>query len=134
MLLRLAWRMPSHALYIHAAGFPHHKRNATMPPKTPKPTPPVRRYSQAFREPALTVTPGRTSNDPPTPEAFYFEKQMQQQTPLMVVLEDGEQIDGILEWYDAGSLRLRRANGSRVVVYKHAIKYLHKQNGHSPGE
>jgi sRNA-binding regulator protein Hfq len=51
---------------------------------------------------------------------------MQQQTPLVAVLEDGEHIEGILEWFDAASLKFRRSNGGRVLVYKHAIKYLHK--------
>lgn len=89
-----------------------------------------RRYSQAFREPVLTASGSpRFNGGQPTPEAFYFEKQMQQHTQLVIVLEDGERVEGVLEWYDASSLKLRRENGGRVMVYKHAIKYLHKQNG-----
>jgi RNA chaperone Hfq len=95
---------------------------------SPVVTPPrPRRYSRAFHEPPLTAVAARTAASPPTPEAFYFEKQMQQQTPLTVLLEDGEQIDGVLEWYDSASLKLRHPNGARVMVYKHAIKYLYKQ-------
>lgn len=90
------------------------------------PVPRTRRYSQAFREPALTVVTARTDKSQPTPEAFYFEKQMQQQTLLVVVLEDGEEIEGVIEWYDSACVKLRRRNASRVMVYKHAIKYLHK--------
>jgi RNA chaperone Hfq len=92
----------------------------------PSSLPPKRRYSQAFREPTLTVAPARPDKSAPTPESFYFEKQMQQQTSLVVVLEDGEEIEGVVEWYDSASLKLRRSNGSRVMVYKHAVKYLYK--------
>ena len=31
-------------------------------------------------------------------EAFYFQKQMQQQTEMLVVLEDGEELRGIIQW------------------------------------
>jgi len=93
----------------------------------PFPTP--RRYSQAFHEPPLTSNVKSVRGQNPTAESFYFQKQMQQQTPLVAVLEDGERIEGVLEWYDAASLKLRRDNGSRVLIYKHAIKYLHKKNG-----
>jgi sRNA-binding regulator protein Hfq len=104
-----------------------------MPAKSTQTPQRPRRYSQAFREPALTVSPARSAASPPTPESFFFEKQMQLQTPLVVMLDDGEEIAGILEWYDAASLRLRRLQGGRVMVYKHAIKYLHKQEGQAPG-
>jgi sRNA-binding regulator protein Hfq len=99
-------------------------------PKNPTAASPrPRRYSQAFHEPALSAN-AKTSRAPqPSAESFYFQKQMQMQTPLVAVLEDGERIEGVLEWFDAASLKFRRSNGSRVLVYKHAIKYLHKQNG-----
>ncbi len=58
-------------------------------------------------------------------EAFYFQKQMQQQTEMTVVLEDGEQLQGIIQWYDKFTLKLRMGR-SRVLVYKSAIKYLYK--------
>jgi sRNA-binding regulator protein Hfq len=105
-----------------------------MAPKNPTvASPRPRRYSQAFHEPALSANAKTTRAPQPTAESFYFQKQMQQQTPMVAVLDDGERIEGILEWYDAASLKFRRSNGSRVLVYKHAIKYLHKQPG-SPHE
>ncbi|OLE57728.1 MAG: hypothetical protein AUG13_02475, partial [Chloroflexi bacterium 13_1_20CM_2_59_7] len=33
-------------------------------------------------------------------ETFYYQKQMQSRTPMVVVLRDGEEIHGIIEWYD----------------------------------
>jgi RNA chaperone Hfq len=50
---------------------------------------------------------------------------MQQQTEMTVVLEDDEHLQGIIQWYDKCTLKLR-AGRSRVLVYKSAIKYLCK--------
>ncbi len=57
-------------------------------------------------------------------EAFYFQKQVQTQTLMVFVLEDGEQVEGYIEWYDRDAIKLR--NGRRVLIYKSAIKYLYK--------
>jgi RNA chaperone Hfq len=64
-------------------------------------------------------------------EAFYFQKQMQQQTEMTVVLEDGEQLHGIIQWYDRSVVKLR-VGRNRVMVYKNCIKYLYKASeGHA---
>jgi RNA chaperone Hfq len=57
-------------------------------------------------------------------EAFYLQKQIQSQTPMVVVLEDGEQIEGCIEWYDRDTLKLR--GRQKTLVYKSAIKYMYK--------
>ena len=57
-------------------------------------------------------------------EAFYFQKQVQTQTLMVFVLEDGEQVKGYIEWYDSDVIKVR--NGSRTLIYKSAIKYLYK--------
>lgn len=66
-------------------------------------------------------------------EAFYFQKQIQQQTEMTVVLEDGEELHGVLEWYDRCSIKLRGGR-HRTLIYKSAIKYLFKtSDAHVPG-
>ena len=57
-------------------------------------------------------------------ELFYLQKQIQSQTPMVIVLEDGERIEGCIEWYDRHSLKVR--GRQRMLVYKSAIKYMHK--------
>jgi sRNA-binding regulator protein Hfq len=57
-------------------------------------------------------------------EAFYFQKQMQSQTLMVFVLEDGEIIEGYIEWYDRNAVKVR--NGRRTLIYKAGIKYLYK--------
>lgn len=58
-------------------------------------------------------------------ELFYLQKQIQSQTPMVIVLEDGEQVEGCIEWYDRHSLKIRGRH--RMLVYKSAIKYMYKQ-------
>jgi sRNA-binding regulator protein Hfq len=62
-------------------------------------------------------------------ELFYLQKQIQTQTQLVFVLEDGHRIQGVVEWYDRNSIKVR--GKSRVLIYKSAIKYLYKagENG-----
>lgn len=57
-------------------------------------------------------------------EAFYFQKQVQSQTRMVIVLEDGEQIEGCIEWYDRNALKVRGA--ARMLIYKSRIKYIYK--------
>jgi len=57
-------------------------------------------------------------------ELFYLQKQIQSQTPMVIVLEDGEKLQGQIEWYDRGVLKIRGRN--KVLIYKAAIKYMYK--------
>ena len=59
-------------------------------------------------------------------ENFYYAKQMQSKTPMVVVLRDGEELHGIIEWYDRNCLKVNRDNGPNVLVYKPNIKYMYK--------
>jgi sRNA-binding regulator protein Hfq len=57
-------------------------------------------------------------------ELFYLQKQIQLQTQMVFVLEDGARVQGVVEWYDRNSIKVR--GKSRVLIYKSAIKYLFK--------
>lgn len=57
-------------------------------------------------------------------ELFYLQKQIQSQTPMVIVLEDGEQVEGHIEWYDRHTLKVR--GRAKTLVYKSAIKYMYK--------
>jgi host factor-I protein len=59
-------------------------------------------------------------------ENFYYVKQMQSKTPLVVVMHDGEELHGTLEWYDKGCIKLTRDDGPNLLIYKSAIKYIYK--------
>ena len=100
-------------------------------------TPPISRGPETVRFPPQH----RRSFPPPTPfypsvhtmemdqqnrqaELFYLQKQIQSQTPMVIVLEDGERIDGCIEWYDRNSLKIR--GRAKTLVFKSAIKYMYK--------
>lgn len=75
---------------------------------------------------------GPPSKKTPPPEQthaenFYYQKQMQAKTPMVVVLQDGEEIHGIIEWYDRSCIKLNRTGQANMLIYKPAIKYMYKE-------
>ena len=45
---------------------------------------------------------------------------------MVVVLTDGETIEGLVEWYDRDCIKLNRTDAPNLLIYKHSIKYLYK--------
>ena len=45
-----------------------------------------------------------------------------------MVLRDGEQIHGTIEWYDRDCIKVNRQDGPNLLVSKHSIKYMYKEN------
>jgi len=60
-------------------------------------------------------------------ENFYYQKQMQSKTPMVVVLRDGEELHGFIEWYDKACIKLNRTGAPNLMIYKPAIKYMFKE-------
>jgi hypothetical protein len=93
---------------------------------------------------ARAVQGGGTHEDSSHAEVFYFQKQIQAQTRMVVVLENGEQMEGIIEWYDRYAIKLRNLGHSdgqnggpsggrtRVLVYKDSIRYIYKAGENAP--
>lgn len=59
-------------------------------------------------------------------ESFYYKKQMDNRTQMVIVLQDGEELRGSIEWYDRGCIKLHRTEGPNLLVLKHNIKYMYK--------
>jgi len=59
-------------------------------------------------------------------EAYYYVKQMGAATPIVVVLNDGERLDGVIEWSDRMCIKLKRDDAPDLVIMKHAVRYIHK--------
>lgn len=68
-----------------------------------------------------TVPPDQTSA-----EAFYYLKQMNNQTPMVLVLDDGERLQGHIEWYDRNCIKVHRPNSPNLLIYKHSIRFMYK--------
>jgi host factor-I protein len=74
--------------------------------------------------------PGRKAAPPEQTNAenFYYQKQMQSRTSMVIVLRDGEEIHGIIEWYDRNCIKVNRESGQpNLMIYKPAIKYMYKE-------
>ncbi len=76
------------------------------------------------RQPRKKVVPPDQTNA----ENFYYVKQMQAKTPMVIVLADGETINGVIEWYDKHCIKVHRPDGPNLLIYKPSIKYLYKEN------
>lgn len=59
-------------------------------------------------------------------ENFYYIKQMSAKTPMVVMLKDGERLEGVIEWYDKASIKLNREGAPNLLVFKSAVKYMYK--------
>lgn len=113
--------------------------------RTPKPSAP--QESPSTNQPALDPTTGAAPNPnaasapqglgsprrkiaPPeqtNAESFYYLKQMQAKTPMVIVLQNDEKLRGIIEWYDKHCLKINRIKEPNLLVPKHNIKYIYKQ-------
>jgi len=60
-------------------------------------------------------------------ENFYYLKQMQNHTTMIVVLADGTELNGWIEWYDKGCIKLNRTDAPNLLIFKHSIKYMFKE-------
>lgn len=59
-------------------------------------------------------------------EIFYYKKQIDAHTPMVIVLMDNEEIEGTIEWYDRGALKVNRKGAPNLLVLKRNIKYIYK--------
>ena len=79
---------------------------------------------------------GPRRNGPPEQthaENYYYQKQIQSKTPVVVVLKDGEQVQGLIEWYDRNCIKVNRNGGTNLLIYKPSIRYIYKAGeAHKP--
>ena len=78
--------------------------------------------SKAYRA-RKPVPPEQTSA-----EAFYYKKQMDNRTKMVIVLKDGEEIRGVIEWYDRHALKVHRPNEPNILLPKDNVKFMYKEN------
>jgi host factor-I protein len=97
----------------------HHQqaRRVEPPPQPARP----HTHTHAPAQPKKKIPPEQTNA-----ESFYYKKQMDSHTPMVLVLQDNEELHGTIEWYDKNSIKLHRNEGPNLLVLKHNIKYLYK--------
>ena len=65
-------------------------------------------------------------------ESFYYIKQMQARTAMAVVLDTGETIRGVIEWYDKECIKVHRVGEPNLLIMKRAVRYMYKQQESKP--
>jgi hypothetical protein len=66
-------------------------------------------------------------------EIFYYKKQIDAHTPMVIVFFDGEEIEGTIEWYDRGALKVNRKSAPNLLILKRYIKYMYKVDERDQG-
>jgi len=85
-----------------------------------------RESARAAQQAAVQV---RKRTPPPmetNAELFYYKKQIDAHTPMVIVLLDGEEIEGTIEWYDRGALKVNRKSAPNLLLLKRNVKYMYK--------
>jgi host factor-I protein len=102
---------------------------------TPQPrTEPVsERRERLERTDRMAGSASRRNSSPEQTHAenYYYQKQMQSKTAVVVVLKDGEQVQGFIEWYDRNCIKLN-CNGGNLLIYKPSIRYIYKAGEAQP--
>jgi len=57
-------------------------------------------------------------------EARYLKQLIESATPVRVKMADGEEVAGVIEYYDQSFIRLTRKGEPNLFIFKHDIKYL----------
>jgi hypothetical protein len=47
---------------------------------------------------------------------------------MVIVLKDGEEIRGTIEWYDKAALKVHRTGDPNILLLKDNVKYMYKEN------
>jgi host factor-I protein len=98
---------------------------STMPAHSAAPPAPMGAGAGTASAP-VRATKKPVPPDQTNAENFYFLKQMQSKTDMVIVLRDGEQIRGVIEWYDRHCLKVHRSGDPNLLLYKDTIKYMFK--------
>jgi hypothetical protein len=60
-------------------------------------------------------------------EEFYYLKQMQARTPMVLKLVDGAELRGWVEWYDKAAIKFHRHDEPNLLIPKTSILYMFKE-------
>ena len=69
-----------------------------------------------------------TASEQTNAESNYYAKQMANHTRMVIVLKDGGEIRGTIEWYDRAALKVHRPDAPNILLMKDAVKYMYKQD------
>jgi len=79
--------------------------------------------------PRRSVPPDQTNA-----EGNYYIKQMANRTRMVIILKDGEELRGTIEWYDKVALKVHRLDAPNMLLMKDCVKYMYKEDDEGGGE
>jgi host factor-I protein len=59
-------------------------------------------------------------------EVKYLRHLIDDRVPVRVRLSDNQEVDGVVEFYDANFIRITRNGEPNLFLFKHDIKYLYE--------
>ncbi len=59
-------------------------------------------------------------------EVKYLRHLIDDHVPVRVKLSDNQEVDGVVEFYDANFIRITREGEPNLFLFKHDIKYLYE--------
>jgi hypothetical protein len=76
-------------------------------------------------------TEKENKHKPPPPykthaENYYYIKQMNNRTQLILELVGGETLKGMIDWYDEKCLKIKKLDGGTLIVFKSQLKFIYK--------
>lgn len=85
------------------------------------------------QEPRGGGRPGHARRMPPPDstgaEAAYLAKNKDARTRMVVRLLDGEEVRGVIEYYDRDMIKINRTDGPNVFIRKQHIRYMFEDPG-----
>jgi host factor-I protein len=99
---------------------------SSPPPRTEPVSERRERMERTERAPSGAPRRNNGASEQTHAENYYYQKQIQGKTPVVVVLKDGEQVQGLIEWYDRNCIKISRNGGGNLLIYKPAIRYIYK--------
>jgi host factor-I protein len=61
-------------------------------------------------------------------EAKYLKQLIEAGARVRVKMADGEEVEGVIEYYDQSFIRLTREGQPNLFIFKHDIKYLQEES------
>ena len=95
---------------------------------------PAERPEQDFPEDAAELTGAPAGDEEEQPEVptktgaeeHFYKKHMLRRTPIVVVMLDGKEFRGWIEWYDRDVIKLHSLTQANLFIPKAEIKYVYK--------
>ena len=60
-------------------------------------------------------------------EAAYLFRNKEARAPMVVRLSDGEEVRGVIEYYDRDMVKINRTEGPNLFIRKSQIRYMHRE-------